>query len=237
MDNRLETRLAAVIATVSALESGLKDPELLSVGVAIRKTAEKLGVNDTTTRADVLMLLAEGRLVQVSHVGRRLLFPWPAQDEEAPTPWVNGAVKRGWYEITDHRQPGPAMAKVRFLFTPERLAAVMKRLREADASEKAEVQEREQRRREAYAAESAARDAEEKAAFREHYPVLADLLERLHAQVHVPGRSAMGVRVDVQENRSLGALGRVSIEVTDERFGALEAILRDGLGERGEELP
>ncbi|MET9360319.1 hypothetical protein ABZX93_05370 [Streptomyces sp. NPDC006632] len=218
-----ENRLDSVVEAVSEMESDLKDGGLLSVGVAIRRAAAELGVNDTTTRKDIGALVAAGRLVEVSHVGRRLLLPWPAEFTDPPVRWVNGAVKRGWYEVTEDRQVGPAMVKVRFLFTPERLTAMLERIRQEHAAAAGE-----QKRR---AEESQAEAAEEEATFKKHHPALADLLERLHESVHTPGRSARGVRMFSTEHGDFGLRSRVMIEVSNERFAALEQALRDGLGE------
>lgn len=199
----------------------MRETSLLSVGVATRSVAGTLKVNDTTTRKDVAALVADGRLVEVSHTVRRLEFPWPA-DAAVPQMWVNGAVKHGRYEVSGERQPGPAMRQVRFLFTPERLHQMMERIHEETRLK----QRQEEARRAQYEVERAA----ERELFAQHYPVLARLLARLDERVRVPGRQG-GVSLYAEKHPASGLLTRVRIEVGAAEFDELEKILRNGLGQ------
>ncbi|MFF8283395.1 hypothetical protein ACF06W_11805 [Streptomyces albus] len=218
---------AAVVDAVREMEQTAADGVLLGVGPTSRRLVRMLEVTESTAVRYLREVIASGKLIEVGHVGRRLLLPWPEGMTEPPLPWVTGEVKRGTYRLTEYREPGPAMARVRFVFTPERLKQLMDGVLEQEAEKAAREENAEAKRR----AEHEAEEAAEQALFAKHYPVLAGLLSRLHEQVHVPGRSARGVSFYANEQSESGVRARVQIEVGAERFDALEAVLSKALGE------
>ncbi|MFF1693193.1 hypothetical protein ACFVXC_06125 [Streptomyces sp. NPDC058257] len=187
-------------------------------------------MTETTALRYLRETIAAGLLVEVGHAGRRLLLPWPDGTQSPPDVWVTGEVKRGTFRVTEFREPGPTMAKIRFVMTPERLKARMDGALDAEKAKAAKKEREAEDRR----AKQAAQEAEERALFAKTYPSLAALLARLHERVTVPGGLSGGVRVWAKEHPEVGVLGRVNLEVDFEEFGALEEILRDGLGAEGE---
>lgn len=227
----MSARHSAIVEAVRDMEAAAPDGALLAVGATSRSLARRLGVTETTALRYLKETIAAGQLAEIGHVGRKLLFPWPDGLPNTPERWTTGEVKRGAFRITTYREVGPAMAKIRFVFTPERLKLLMDQAIAEDAAEAAKKARKDQERQEKWAAE----DAEGRAVFAKHYPALAGLLERFEEQVREEreGRS-LGVRFDAREHPKAGVLGRVNIEVTDEKFAVLEAILRDGLGAQPE---
>lgn len=219
-------RQESVVAAVREMEGAALETALLAVGTTSRKLMAYLEVTESTALRYLRETIAAGHLVEVAHAGRRLLLPWPEGMTNPPDVWVTGAVNRGKFRMTEHREVGPAMAKIRFVMTPERLKQLMDRvLAEQEAKAAKEKEERD-----AYEAARVKEDAEERAAFARHYPFLAEMLARFHEQVHVPGKTARGVGCYVTEHSEGRVRGRVQIEVGDERFEVLEKILSDGLG-------
>ncbi|MEW1922327.1 hypothetical protein [Streptomyces sp. NPDC088360] len=217
----------AVVDAVRAMEEAARERELLSVGTTSRRLAGAIEVTETTALRYLRGVIGAGKLVEIGHAGRRLLLPWPEGTQSPPDVWVTGEVKRGSFRVTEHREPGPAMAKIRFVMTPERLAALMQEKlaaqEETAARKQREVEERASRR--------AVEEAEQREVFAKHYPVLAGLLARFAEEVEGPEDSGLGVRLNAREHPALGVVARVHIEVGDERLDVLERILRDGLGE------
>ncbi|MFD9815074.1 hypothetical protein [Streptomyces sp. NPDC059080] len=227
VEQQVPGRHAGVIEAVRGMEEAVAEKALLSVGATSRRLAGLLGVNDTTALRYLREVIASGKLIEIDHAGRRMMLPWPAEVEAPPDCWATGEVKRGNFRMTAHREVGPAMSKIRFVFTPERLKRVMNQA-VAEAVERAAEK---QGLEEEWQAKRAAKEAEGRAVFVTHYPVLAGLLSRLHEQVHVSEDSARGVSFHATEHPRAGVVARVSIEVDDERFGVLEGILNKALGD------
>ncbi len=225
----MSSRHAAVAEVVREMGSTAREGALLAVGATSRRLAEQLGVTETTALRYLRETIAAGQLVEIGHVGRKLLLPWPEDTKNPPDVWVTGEVKRGSFRVTEHREVGPAMAKIRFVFTPERLKQLMDQAvaEEAAKATKKKSEDDEQR------AEHEAEEAAEQAVFAQHYPVLASLLLRLHEQVP-PEASARGVRFYANKRSEGYVRGLVSIEVGDKHFEALEEILRNGLEDKTE---
>lgn len=220
----------AVVDSVREMEGAACEGALLAVGATSRRLADVLGVTETTALRYLREVIASGKLVEVEHAGRKLLFPWPDEVKDPPERWANGEVKRGAFRMTTYREVGPAMSRIRFVFTPERLKQVMDQAVAEEAARAAKKERESEEQQARYAAE----EAEERARFAKHYPLLAELLERFAEQIQTPRRSGLGVRLNVNEHATLGVLARVHIEVTDERFDILEKILRSGLGDGAE---
>ncbi|MGW1261125.1 hypothetical protein ACWD7Y_04090 [Streptomyces drozdowiczii] len=216
----------AVLDAVREMEKSARESALLAIGATSRRLSDVLGVTETTALRYLRDVIASGKLVEISHAGRRLLFPWPAELQDPPERWATGEVKRGTFRMTAHREVGPAMSKIRFVFTPERLKQVMDQAVAEEAAKAAKKEHEAEERRAKWDAEA----AEERAVFEKHYPALAGLLARLHEQVNDPGDSLGGVRLHAKEHPQVGVLARVSIEVREEQFEALEKILGKALG-------
>ncbi|MFJ4686411.1 hypothetical protein [Streptomyces sp. NPDC088789] len=225
MAEEMSGRHAAVVAAVREMESAAKGRALLAVGATSRRLASALEVTETTALRYLRETIAAEWLVELEHAGRKLLVPWPEGTENPPDVWVNGEPKKGTFRVTEHREVGPAMARVRFVFTPERLKLLVTQVL-AEAVWRAAVKQRADAAQEArYAAE----DEAERKLFAQHYPLLAGMLTWYHEQLYVPRRSARGVRFHASEHPERGVRARVTIEVGDERFEVLEKILRDSL--------
>lgn len=220
-------RHEAVVAAVREMEAAAPQAALLSVGTTSRRLADHLEVTETTALRYLRETIAAGLLVEVAHAGRRLLLSWPDGTESPPDVWVTGEVKRGNFRVTEIREPGPTMAKIRFVMTPDRLKTLMDGALEAEKAKAAKKQSEDDAR----AAKHAAEEAEGQAVFAKHYPTLAGLLARVQEQTHVGDGAMDGVRFFAREHPRVGVLSRVTIEVSDARFDVLEQILRDGLGD------
>jgi hypothetical protein len=221
---------ADVIAAVRGGEAA-GDNVLLSIGAQSRALTRVLGISESAALKYLRAVIKSGALLEVSHAGRRLLLEWPAEVTDPPDVWVAGEVKRGTFRVTEHREVGPAMSKIKFVVSPERLQKIKDDALARQAAKAAQQQKKEEERQARYAAEEAA----ERAVFSKHYPALAELLTRFHERVDVPDRVAAGVRFYAKEHPRAGVIGRVTVEVDFERFGVLEEILRNGLGTNGEQ--
>lgn len=125
MAEEMSGRHAAVVAAVRELESAAKGRALLAVGATSRRLVSVLGVTETTALRYLRQTIEAGLLVELEHAGRKLLVPWPEGTENPPDVWVNGEPKKGAFRVTKHCEAGPAMAKVRFVLTPERLKVLV----------------------------------------------------------------------------------------------------------------
>lgn len=211
---------------VRGLEAEGKGNKLFSVGATSRQMAGVLNLSEATARKYLREAVAAGALVEVKHEHRLLDFPWPEGVEFKPKRWAQGSMNRGWFHMTEERQVGPAMTRITFVFTPERLKQVVDEAMEVD-SEKALEQafrrvQQERRRTE--------ETAEKEKVFAKHHPMLAELLGVLRKRVQGPDSSVPAVRVSAKEHPQAGFIGRVHIEVPEERFAELETILLNGLG-------
>ncbi|MEU3979572.1 hypothetical protein AB0F77_05590 [Streptomyces sp. NPDC026672] len=217
MEEQKGGRHSAVVDAVREMEAAARDDALLAVGATSRSLARRLGVTETTALRYLRETIAAGHLVEVGHIGRKLLLPWPAELASPPERWATGEVSRGTFRLVTSRETGPAMAKIRFVFAPERLKQVMDKAVAEEAAKAAEQR-----------AKDDADEAVEQAVFAENYPALAVLLSRLQERVPPVG-SARGVRFYAEERPEGRVRGRVTIEMGDAHFDALEEILRTGL--------
>ncbi|MET8342399.1 hypothetical protein [Streptomyces microflavus] len=219
-------RVARVVEIVRGRLDELGDEDLLSVGVASKAVERALGVTETTARKAVASALETDALVEIGHKQRGLILPWPADVTEPPEVWVTGSPSRHHFYVTEYRQVGPKLEKTRFVFTPERLTALMDlKLREQGVKSA-----KEQQRREAQDAEGAAKEASAWEVLTEQRPALAGLLRRLNAELKEQQPDA-AVWVSAKVHPQHGFIGRATLSVEMEGFDVLERVLRDGLGE------
>ncbi|MFH9731937.1 hypothetical protein [Streptomyces sp. NPDC017260] len=230
MDEReLRERRERIAAFVRGWEDAGRPESLYSVGAMSRAMAKAMNLVESTARKYLRDAIDAGVLVEVKHLGRSLQFPWPTEElaKGAPERFVQGSVNRGRFWVTEDHQLGPAMTKITFVFTPERVKQVMDEAREADARKATERKQREEERLRRMAAE----DAAEAAVFAKHYPELTRLLGVLHERVQEPERIGQGVQMYAEEHPRAGVLATVKITVRrPEALAKLAAILRDGLG-------
>lgn len=218
----LERRRQRMADMVRTREENAKPETLFSLGNLSRRLADELALSESTARSYLRDAISAGSLIEVKHALRHLIFP--AEDGQ-PTPerFAQGNVARGVFYMTEERQVGPAMKQISFVFTPERLAQVLRKAREADEAEAAARKQREEQYQQVIAAEEAA----EAKVFAAHYPELARLLGVLRERVYAPDAHGLGVRAYPPDG---GGRGVVKIEVRGAGLAELEVILRDGLG-------
>lgn len=223
----MDERTARVVEVVRGELGKLGHRDLLTVGMAATAVVCALTVTETTARRYVAAALETSELIEVGHVGRKLDLPWPADVTEPPDVWLTGNLRRQHYYLTEHRQPGPQLARTRFVMTPEHLKELMDLKLQEQAGRRAQEQQRQEKR----AQETAARNAASWAVLVEQRPVLAGLLRRLDAELAPAQEGEPAVRVSAREHPDVGLYGHVALSVGIEAFDVLERVLRDGLGE------